>query len=281
MRKLDIAVAAALVLVASPAAAAVRFTLEGVVTSGSDNGSTSVGQGAPFGSNPYATNTETGQTFGTPMGRAFTLVVTVDPTRGQRADTAFGREVYGDNAASPSTAALTLNGFTYEFGNFDATSASTGLSKFNDFIFGGAPTDALVGDFISTQDRPAADGPFTTHHGSLSFSVFLQPSTFQTVDFAESVARTDVLVSRYGFVNLTVRDTLGSGMFVFSGPERTADLRLRFDKFSAAFDPPSDVIPGVVPEPSTWAMMILGFGAIGAALRRRPIARVTLNSTVA
>ena len=28
------------------------------------------------------------------------------------------------------------------------------------------------------------------------------------------------------------------------------------------------VTPGAVPEPSTWAMMLLGFGAVGAALRR-------------
>lgn len=27
---------------------------------------------------------------------------------------------------------------------------------------------------------------------------------------------------------------------------------------------------GAVPEPSTWALMLLGFGAIGAAMRRRP-----------
>ena len=31
-------------------------------------------------------------------------------------------------------------------------------------------------------------------------------------------------------------------------------------------------IEGGVPEPATWAMMLLGFGAIGIALRRRPIA---------
>ena len=27
--------------------------------------------------------------------------------------------------------------------------------------------------------------------------------------------------------------------------------------------------PGAVPEPATWAMMMLGFGAMGASLRRR------------
>ena len=32
--------------------------------------------------------------------------------------------------------------------------------------------------------------------------------------------------------------------------------------------------PGAVPEPATWAMMIIGFGAIGGALRRRQAVRV-------
>lgn len=34
--------------------------------------------------------------------------------------------------------------------------------------------------------------------------------------------------------------------------------------------------PGAVPEPSTWAFLILGFGTVGAALRRRPRAVASL-----
>jgi hypothetical protein len=34
-----------------------------------------------------------------------------------------------------------------------------------------------------------------------------------------------------------------------------------------------DVTPGGVPEPATWALMLLGFGGIGAALRRRIVGR--------
>ena len=33
-------------------------------------------------------------------------------------------------------------------------------------------------------------------------------------------------------------------------------------------------VTGGVPEPATWAMMLLGFGAMGAALRRRTHVRV-------
>ena len=37
-------------------------------------------------------------------------------------------------------------------------------------------------------------------------------------------------------------------------------------------------IPGGVPEPATWAMMIMGFGAIGASMRRRrQVARVAYS----
>ena len=33
--------------------------------------------------------------------------------------------------------------------------------------------------------------------------------------------------------------------------------------------PPTDWLPAPIPEPATWAMMIMGFGAVGSMLRRR------------
>ncbi len=45
--------------------------------------------------------------------------------------------------------------------------------------------------------------------------------------------------------------------------------------YSAALPVASGMI-SAVPEPATWAMMIIGFGAIGAAMRRRAATRTTV-----
>ncbi len=51
-----------------------------------------------------------------------------------------------------------------------------------------------------------------------------------------------------------------------AGDSRIASVTLASDTNSFEFD---NVAMGAVPEPTTWAMMILGFGVIGAAIRRR------------
>jgi hypothetical protein len=68
----------------------------------------------------------------------------------------------------------------------------------------------------------------------------------------------------------TVSDTLGHFM---DSPtllqlQASQDLRAVFP--TVTFTNESGIVPPAVPEPSTWAMMALGFGALGyAALRRR------------
>jgi hypothetical protein len=57
-----------------------------------------------------------------------------------------------------------------------------------------------------------------------------------------------------------------SGLFLFNFTEPTDSLTLNVNGFSSGVIIP----PGTeVPEPATWAMMLLGFGAIGYSIRRR------------
>ena len=63
--------------------------------------------------------------------------------------------------------------------------------------------------------------------------------------------------------------------FNFAPDDAVMALRLRstgvafeFDNIAARANLPSDGIPGAVPEPATWAMLIIGFGMVGAVMRR-------------
>jgi hypothetical protein len=70
------------------------------------------------------------------------------------------------------------------------------------------------------------------------------------------------LVNQRSAFNLSIgSDTTGNGAFD-SDFDTTA-----FDHFTYAVFTPSQ--SDAVPEPATWAMMLMGFGAVGFALRRR------------
>ena len=60
--------------------------------------------------------------------------------------------------------------------------------------------------------------------------------------------------------------------FTAQGNERISGLRLTSTGVAFEFD---DFAAANVPEPSTWAMLIAGFGFVGAAARRRRMTTVT------
>lgn len=268
MRIACFALAATLAAVSTPAAAAIHIEMTGVVVSGSDNGYALPGFEGPFGSEPYGYNLATGATYGTPTGKAFTLKITVDPSRGEFFQDTIGTAYFGNDADSPAVAVFTLNGFTYELGSYADTNSSSTVEKLR---YGNG--DFIAGNLTSTRSRPSGPGPFVEFDGALRFAVGSTQGTFSTLDFSEPLYLTDFGVS-IGFLDVTLRNTdQGDGGTGFGGspgviiaPPRQAALELRFDTLSVRQDPPT---PGVVPEPSTWAMMILGFGAAGVAIRRR------------
>jgi len=262
MRTTQLALTAAIFLMAGSATAAVHFNLTGVVTSGSDNGFLTPGLEAPFGSDPIGVDLSTGATFGSPTGRAFSLAITFDPSRALRNDHANGREYEGFDADSPGTAAFTLNGITYELGGDADTTAASSLDKVN-----GPTEDGFAGSFLSTRDRPLISGPFTQFSGNLFFSLHLPAATFDSLDLEEPFSWTGSSENSSNRLQITLRNTDGSADRVVVGPPRSADLFLRFDSLTATVDPP--VVSGGAPEPSAWGMMILGFGLVGATTRRR------------
>jgi hypothetical protein len=69
----------------------------------------------------------------------------------------------------------------------------------------------------------------------------------------------------------------GPAGVAFAGTARSISFggvanQIVFDDITFGSDTPGS---GVIPEPATWAMMIAGFGLVGAALRRRGMARVS------
>lgn len=65
--------------------------------------------------------------------------------------------------------------------------------------------------------------------------------------------------------------------FDITGAESSSLTGLRLTSTSNAFETDNYAVNAPVPEPSTWAMMLLGFGAIGFGMRRRKAAAPRVN----
>jgi hypothetical protein len=256
MRILQLAAVSALIFGAMPASAAVTFTMTGIVTLGSETGNLYLPNGgSPFGIDPYALDFGTGQTFSTATGRAFSLVITLDETLGALSEDATSLLRYGEGADSPITAAFTMNGVTQTLGNYVGNFAKSYETP-----------DRLVGRAEEERNRPDdAAGVFTTFYGYLAMDMHLPANVFNEKAFGEAASWTRTAdENATGRLSMFLQDTNGTGSGpVVLLPQRTADLYLRFDTLNVT----SDV--GAVPEPATWAMMIMGFGLAGAAVRRR------------
>ena len=153
----------------------------------------------------------------------------------------------------PASAATTINGttgqsgtqthqFTFSGGNLVVNVNSAGTNPIGDpfiwlFADNGSPLNAITGALIGFDDD-----------GSGSLNSYLNFSSLTAGNYVAVILRWP------------------------SGSE--ADARAGFDPSPCAGCTYDLVLSdgasfGAVPEPATWAMMILGFGAIGGALRRR------------
>lgn len=153
---------------------------------------------------------------------------------------------------------VTCSGESSECSNIDAIVS-------NDVEFGidvGGYGTLLNADFsaglltIRNADNPDATDFLVPDGFKLVFGNETSPFTFAALGDIDGV-------SGFGASNLTLNSgllTLDLGKVTFT---EGSSFQVRFDQ-----TPPQ----GAVPEPATWALMILGFGVVGTAMRRRKVA---------
>jgi hypothetical protein len=135
--------------------------------------------------------------------------------------------------------------------------------------YGGAVQGVALQNLLDSGERliSSVDGPVVTG----PFGAQLTRTTVYEDYIREAV---------YGDIPLGM-DVDGAALFAINGLRRFdfslavagvaqfADATLSLE-LTQTGGPPAGPGPGV-PEPATWALMLLGFGAAGAALRRRPL----------
>lgn len=149
-----------------------------------------------------------------------------------------------------------------------AFSSANGLRVFT--FTGGKPLDRGLCPHANNACRSSVQLDFTTAANGLTFDLY-------QVDDADSVLSYQAFTSN-GAVNGSIALTRGFNINAIDLSALVGVTRLILDgtsdeegviydnfRFTAASAP----VQGGVPEPSAWALMILGFGALGAALRRQ------------
>jgi hypothetical protein len=104
--------------------------------------------------------------------------------------------------------------------------------------------------------------PFYSGTGNASEKLTIQLARTATLSSLRVVGRSDGCCRERDFWNISIFNSANAVLFNGQFDARTSST---FDAI-ATFDAPPT---GAIPEPSTWAMMILGFGAAGAAIRSR------------
>ncbi|WP_232366616.1 PEPxxWA-CTERM sorting domain-containing protein [Alteripontixanthobacter muriae] len=141
-------------------------------------------------------------------------------------------------------------------------------------------SNALAATVVETyQFSATTDGPITSHSGTFSFSYdneaafdpTLLSIDFSLGDFIFDASNTGIVAEGEGFLlGASTPNGIrpGTNDFILLKTSRTFFL-YTVPGFGFAEDrnPQLELVSGAVPEPSTWAMMLLGFGFIGGAMR--------------
>jgi hypothetical protein len=155
----------------------------------------------------------------------------------------------------------------------DATFTSPGNIYVSDFLFDG------------NLQACAAFEPECNAELDVSFASAISGLTF-LASGDESASTLTVFLSFLGGATSTVLFTLDGNLSTYdlidlSSYSNILSFSLNTDdSYGLSYDDFTYDVAGAVPEPATWAMMILGFGAVGFAMRRRKQAKLTFRRAI-
>lgn len=170
----------------------------------------------------------------------------------------FGPGVFGAPPNNPLGRYVDLGGSTANPGLF-----STRL-----------PLDILAGatyelSFMYRSTLPGQQNAASASFGGRTFNVSSSSEAFS--QFSQTFVVNSVASSTIAFQGMKA-DTDNSGVGIDGVVLRIVGL-----PGGAVPTDPGLPLPGAVPEPATWAMMLMGFGVVGFALRRNAKARTNVN----
>ena len=181
------------------------------------------------------------------VGKAFTAHVVYDDAKAGTTHTGgvYYDTYHGDGAANPVTATILLNGFTRSFG---ATSGQD--YRLDRTLQPGCMFSCTSAEFQqNAEDRFTLNGLYTLNYINLGGS----SSNGGLSGIAHTAPNyTNPPIDLYAFMSFRQQD-------IFTLDYRHyADVGVKIDS-----------VTGGVPEPGAWALMLTGFGGMGALLRRR------------
>lgn len=162
------------------------------------------------------------------------------------------------------TSSSFINGFDWT-GVYFNPSVQAPIAGFTVTLYedgGGTPGGAFASGFFTDFNETFLGSP----DGFLTYSYSVDFSNFGPVDAGTywlSIVPDMGFPPQWGWATSAVGNN--NGYQIFLGDE--IDLGVNF-----AFDIRGDA---VIPEPATWAMMLIGFGGLGAAVRRTRVRSVT------